>query len=169
MKYKFFSVPAGDPLDAQQELNAFLGSHKIAAVEKSLVQDGMQSFWAICISYLENGKRSDFTHKSKVDYRNVFDGKDFVVFDKLRGTRKTMAEAEGVPPYTLFTNEQLATMVQTKVTTLSGLSAIDGIGKGRLEKYGKAILNVLKDEFATGEPVEAEQPLIESENETDQH
>jgi superfamily II DNA helicase RecQ len=162
MKFNFFSIPANNPEDAQRELNAFLNGHKIVTVEKNFVQDGMQSYWAICVSYLDHEKRTTVPGKNKVDYREVLDDKDFAVFVKLRTLRKTLADREGIPAYALFTNEQLACMVQGKVTTVSGLSEIDGVGKGRLDKYGKSFLGILKDEFAGESPAETSPPPVET-------
>ena len=45
--------------------------------------------------------------------------------------------------YALFTNEQLAAMVQSRVTTAAALEKIDGVGPARVEKYGAAMLAVL--------------------------
>ena len=39
--------------------------------------------------------------------------------------------------YALFTNEQLAEMVTRRTTTIAALGEIDGVGKARIEKYGK--------------------------------
>ena len=54
-----------------------------------------------------------------------------------------IAEAEGVPVYAIFTNEQLAAMVQRKATTAAGLAAIEGVGQARLEKHGPRLLAIL--------------------------
>jgi superfamily II DNA helicase RecQ len=78
----------------------------------------------------------------------VLDEKDFAIFAKLRTLRKSMAEKEGLPVYALFSNEQLAAMVQKRITTREALGAIDGVGKSRLEKYGQAFLELLRTEFA---------------------
>lgn len=147
MKIKFFSIPANDSEAAQKELNTFLSGHRIAAVEKNFVTDGGHSFWAICVSYLDKDKSSPIMGKTKVDYREVLEEKEFAVFVKLRNLRKTLAEKEGVPAYALFTNEQLAHMVRHRVGTLAGLSEIDGVGKSRLDKYGKQFLKILKEEY----------------------
>ena len=72
----------------------------------------------------------------KVDYREVLSAEDFAVFSKLREVRKGLAEKEGVPPYTIFTNEQFATVVRQKVTTKAALEKVEGVGAARLEKYG---------------------------------
>ena len=55
-----------------------------------------------------------------------------------------MAEREAVPPYSIFTNEQLASMVTQKAESLAALGQIEGIGAARLEKYGALFLEALK-------------------------
>ena len=44
----------------------------------------------------------------EVDYREVLKPEEFEMFSRLREWRKALAEKEGVPVYTLLTNEQLA-------------------------------------------------------------
>jgi superfamily II DNA helicase RecQ len=51
------------------------------------------------------------------------------VFAKLRDLRKEISQMDAVPVYAIFTNEQLAQMVETRVTSSAGLGAIDGIGE----------------------------------------
>ena len=87
--------------------------------------------------------------KTKIDYREVFDERDFATFAALRTLRKELAEAEGVPAYALFTNEQLAAMVRGKARTVADLAAIEGVGKSRVEKYAAAFLKALADSLKT--------------------
>jgi superfamily II DNA helicase RecQ len=61
-----------------------------------------------------------------------------------------------MPPYALFTNEQLAEMVARRVTTLPALGEIPGIGKARLEKYGSLFVESLQKAFAA-EPKPADE------------
>ncbi len=75
---------------------------------------------------------------------------DFALFAKLRDLRKTLAEQEGVPAYALFTNEQLARMVQQRVTSKAALAEIEGVGASRLEKYGDAFLQLLLEATSNG-------------------
>jgi len=151
MKYEFFSIPALDPGPDQEELNAFISSHRIATVEKQFVTNGEQSFWAICVSYVESNKKSNKPGKSKIDYREILDDHQFALFVKLRTLRKELADQEGIPAFALFTNEQLADMVRDRVTSLSKMSDLPGIGKGRIEKYGEKFLDILRKEFADGD------------------
>ncbi|MFW5751279.1 MAG: HRDC domain-containing protein [Planctomycetota bacterium] len=43
-------------------------------------------------------------------------------------------------------NEQLAKLVQQRVTSTAAMQVIDGIGAGRIEKYADAVLAILRSE-----------------------
>ncbi len=122
--------------------------HRVVSLEKHLIADGDRSYWALCVSYLEgpqsqpNGTRRS-GRKEAVDYRAILDEPDFALFVRLRSLRKTLAEQDGIPAYALFTNEQLAAMVQQRITSKAALGTIDGVGTARVEKYGDAFLQIL--------------------------
>ena len=79
----------------------------------------------------------------KVDYKDVLKPEEFEVFSRLGDWRKAVAEKEGVPVYTVFTNEQLAQMVQKQVNTKAGMKEVEGVGDARVEKYGEALVQLL--------------------------
>jgi superfamily II DNA helicase RecQ len=143
MKLAFYKIPVDDAQAAQDELNRFLSSHRVTNIEKNFVNNGANSCWAVCIEYLDGATSQLPVRKGKVDYREVLNEKEFAVFAKLRNLRRTLAEQEGLPAYALFTNEQLAAMVQRRVTSKGDLSGIDGIGESRVGKYGEAFLAIL--------------------------
>ena len=145
--YRFFTVPVISPEDAEAALNRFCAEHRIATVEKQFVANGDSSFWSICVCYAEKDMDLGTTRKGKIDYREVLAEQDFAVFAKLRALRKTLAEREGLPAYALFTNEQLAAMVQQRATSAAALAEIDGVGKARVEKFGDAFLDILRAEL----------------------
>jgi superfamily II DNA helicase RecQ len=149
MKYKFFIVPVIGGEEAEAELNKFLIENKIAALERKFVEDGAGSLWALCVSYIENAalKPSTTQKKPNVDYREVLSEEDFAVFARLRSLRKELAERDGVPPYAVFTNEQLAGLVQRRVRTKAAMGEIAGIGDARIEKYAARFLAVLSSEL----------------------
>jgi superfamily II DNA helicase RecQ len=148
MAYRFFTVPIQDGGDATAELNGFLACHRVLAVDRRWVEQGAASFWCFCVDYLEgaaNGTSGGRPHsgRPKIDYRETLKPEEFAVFAKLRDLRKDIAQAEAVPVYTIFTNEQLAQMVQARVTTKAALEKIAGVGDARIEKYGGRMLEVL--------------------------
>ena len=70
------------------------------------------------------GKASELTKRAKVDYKTVLNERDFAAFAELRNLRKELSEKEGVPPYALFTNEQLAAMVTQQVSSKEAMLAL---------------------------------------------
>jgi superfamily II DNA helicase RecQ len=68
---------------------------------------------------------------------------EFAVFSRLRDLRKELAQTEAVPIYALFTNEQLAQMVQHRCHSKSDLAQIEGIGESKIEKYAERLLPLL--------------------------
>ena len=116
MRHKFFYIPVLHAAQAENELNQFCSQHRIAQVEKQFVNQAKNSYWAICVTWLQGDgampKPSNSTsRKPKVDYKEVLSEDEFRLFSQLRDLRKTLAEQEGTPVYNIFTNEQLAAMV----------------------------------------------------------
>jgi superfamily II DNA helicase RecQ len=57
--------------------------------------------------------------------------------------RKELAQTEAVPVYALFTNEQLAQMVQRRCRSRNDLAQIEGIGESKIDKYAERFLPLL--------------------------
>jgi superfamily II DNA helicase RecQ len=145
MQLRLFIVPLKNVVEAEQEMNIFLRGHRVLAVKKEFVPDGENSFWTFCVEYLESvlGAVVGGGRAPKVDYKEVLKPAEFEVFSRLREWRKVVAEKEGIPVYAVLTNEQLAQMVQKKVTTKTALKEIEGVGEARAEKYGDGLLSRL--------------------------
>ena len=147
MQLKLFILPVKNLSAAEAEMNAFLRSHRVLAVKKEFVSDGENSFWTFCVEYLESRSGvtggTSLSGRPKVDYKEVLKPDEFEVFSRLREWRKGVAEKEGVPVYTVLTNEQLAQIIQKKVSSKAALKEIEGVGDARVEKYGEAVLETL--------------------------
>ena len=147
MALRFFVVPVRDSGAFQEELNAFLAGHKVVSIQRQLIDQGIDSFWAICVDYLtqtpDDKAANANLSRSRVDYKAILPAEEFAVFSRLRDLRKELAQAEAVPVYALFTNEQLAQMVQRRCHSKSDLSEIDGIGETKIEKYAERLLPLL--------------------------
>jgi superfamily II DNA helicase RecQ len=156
MSFKTFTVPIQDAGAAEAELNGFLRSHKILSVEQRWVEQGAYSFWSFCVDYME-GMPGNVTRppmggaRAKVDYKEILKPEEFSIYLRLRELRKEIAQAQAVPVYTIFTNEQLAKMVQAKATTKAALEEIAGVGDARIEKYGARVLALLTQVWKNGD------------------
>jgi superfamily II DNA helicase RecQ len=157
MQLRFFTIPILHPDSATAELNRFLASHRILSIDRRFADDGAASLWSICVGY-DNGsdEAAAAAKRAKVDYKEVLSEADFTVFAQLRTLRKELADREGVPAYSLFTNDQLAEMVTRRVTSAEALRGLAGVGDAKVAKYGEAFLAMLKDLLA-GAPAPAEE------------
>jgi superfamily II DNA helicase RecQ len=134
------------------DLNAYLNSNRVIAIQREIVSANGQPLLVFIVEVVSNARPRDIGSNSRtarVDYREVLGEEDFAVFSSLRDTRKMLAEAEGVPVYNIFSNAQLAEMVQSRCTSIEEISKLDGIGKARVEKYALAMLPHLREAFAS--------------------
>lgn len=142
MQYKSFMLPASGSEKTEDTLNSFLNSHRIISVRTEF-SGGDTPAWCVLIEYLQSQDGAD-KGAGKVDYMKVLTTEEFAVFSKLREKRKELAVKEGVPPFVIFTDEQLSQIVKQKPDNLGKLAAIQGVGQAKIEKYGKIVLNVLQ-------------------------
>jgi ATP-dependent DNA helicase RecQ len=70
---------------------------------------------------------------------------DGELFERLRALRRSLADAEGVPAYIVFSDAVLARMAAARPTDEAGLLAISGVGPAKLVRYGAAFLRILRD------------------------
>jgi superfamily II DNA helicase RecQ len=151
----------------EEELNAFLRSLRLVAAYRERGRQEERNYWAIVVEYVTGGKkderRSEFA-KRKIDYKEELSPEDFAVFAKLRDWRKETATREAVQLYNIFMNEQLAAMVEKKVTTKAALMEIEGVGSAKMEKYGEAVLEILRSGFVKSGEANAQGKMPVSEN-----
>jgi ATP-dependent DNA helicase RecQ len=76
----------------------------------------------------------------------TFEPADDALFQRLRALRRTIADAESVPAYIVFSDAVLVRMAEARPTDEAGLLAIAGIGPAKLARYGDAFLRVLREE-----------------------
>jgi len=146
MQLNHFMVPVLESGSFEEELNAFLRGHRVLDVKRELVSAAGGAYWAISVAWMEGKIPLGPESKAKrVDYREILDEKDFAVFARLRELRKEIAEGDGVPPYAIFTNEQLARMVTDRVTKEVELRKIEGVGEAKTEKFGARFLSLLRE------------------------
>lgn len=143
MQYKIFSIPLYGDKAQEDELNLFLRSHRIAAVDKHFSENA--SAWCFCVTYIESTTPSGFSpqaRKEKVDYKEILDEPTFARFSRLREARKQIAADEAIPAYSVFTNEELATIAAKEELTVGSIVGIQGIGDKRAEKYGHRLIEL---------------------------
>jgi ATP-dependent DNA helicase RecQ len=71
-------------------------------------------------------------------------GADPELFERLRALRKSLADAEGVPAYIVFSDVVLRQMAEERPQSAAAMLALSGVGPVKLERYGAAFLEVLR-------------------------
>lgn len=66
------------------------------------------------------------------------------LFSRLKALRKTIADRQGVPPYVVFHDSTLAEMCACLPETLDEFARLSGVGAQKLDKYGRAFIDIIK-------------------------
>ena len=74
----------------------------------------------------------------------IDDEPDAELFEQLRALRKSIADAEQVPAYIVFSDAVLRAMAASVPTTERALLAISGVGPVKLQRYGSRFLELLR-------------------------
>lgn len=140
------------------ELRDFLKDKEVISIHDHLFVRNEVPYLTLIVKY--------FPLRQEIDPKMVPQGKrdeswkeqiseaDMGIFNLLRDWRSTQCKQEGVPPYVLFTNKQLAQMIKIKPVSLSDLSNVEGVGKAKVEKYGSSILAIFTGAVALPPKVE---------------
>ncbi|MEC0301832.1 DNA helicase RecQ [Terribacillus saccharophilus] len=103
------------------------------------------------------------TETAEADY-------DEALFQELRELRKEIAQAEGLPPYVIFSDATLKELCRYIPHSQSEMLGIKGIGERRMEQYGEQFLEVLKQHEQTATaPNRDPKPLLQEKQDTPSH
>lgn len=65
--------------------------------------------------------------------------------DALRAMRSRLAKQEEVPAYVIFPDRALREIARARPASLAQLADVHGVGPARLDRYGRAVLETLRD------------------------
>ncbi|HSK53896.1 MAG TPA: ATP-dependent DNA helicase UvrD2 [Jiangellales bacterium] len=65
---------------------------------------------------------------------------DEALFERLRSWRLEQARSQSVPAYVIFTDATLTAIAETRPASEGELSAVPGVGRAKLDRYGPAVL-----------------------------
>lgn len=107
------------------------------------------------------------------DYDNIEDGEpdkqitpghayDESLFELLKGLRKKVAKEKGFPPYVIFQDPSLEEMATTYPTTREELGRIQGVGVGKINKFGEVFLDLIKKYVDENDIITATDVVVKS-------
>ena len=69
---------------------------------------------------------------------------DLALFEQLREWRKQTADASSVPAFVVFTDATLTAIAADRPKTATELLQIPGIGQVKVDRYGDAVIDVVR-------------------------
>jgi superfamily II DNA helicase RecQ len=137
-------------------LSTFLADKEILRWESHFFEHKNEYFWTVLVEYRSTSQTEPVRKTEKrieESYKELLTESDWPLFNVLREWRAERCKEEGIPPYIICNNTQLAKITVTRPTSLNALHGIEGIGKSKLEKYGKEMLHIIASH---GKPVNSD-------------
>jgi superfamily II DNA helicase RecQ len=140
MKIRIFTLPfdVGSERFPDEVVTHFCASRKVHSLKSEFFSEGSRFFWTVAVQYEPIDSDNPQLHFKDLDEHQQ------ALYKLLSDWRKEIALKEGFPAYLVCNNKQLVKIIQERCTTLDELSRIRGFGKAKLQKYGKAITQIIK-------------------------
>jgi len=84
--------------------------------------------------------------------RALVSDEDAPLLSALKAKRRALAEAAAVPAYIIFTDRSLIEMAERRPQSLDEMAGISGVGAKKLDRYGRAFLEVISGASETLHP-----------------
>lgn len=93
----------------------------------------------------ETGRAGGGVRKRREGKALTIPAENQLLFEALRSWRKEQAQLQHVPPYVIFHDATLAEIAAARPATLAALGKAGGVGQGKLDRYGEAVLKVVRE------------------------
>jgi ATP-dependent DNA helicase RecQ len=87
---------------------------------------------------------------------------DKPLFEMLKKLRKKVAKENSLPPFVIFQDPSLEEMATTYPTSEQDLAQINGVGMGKVKKYGKQFLDFIKKYVQDNDIITAKDVVVKS-------
>ncbi|MCA6078124.1 DNA helicase RecQ [Fulvivirga sedimenti] len=87
---------------------------------------------------------------------------DEKLFGMLKHLRKKVADKKGLPPFVIFQDPSLEEMATTYPTTEAELAQVNGVGMGKVKKFGKDFLAMISEYVDEHDIVTASEVVVKS-------
>ncbi len=141
-------------------------------LEKDIENVGVLKVSEKGMSFLENphgiilSKDNDYSDlgEEEESEREVINSKayDESLFELLKGLRKKVAKEKNLPPYVIFQDPSLEEMATIYPTTKEELAQINGVGTGKVAKFGRYFLDLINKYVEDNEIETASDVVVKS-------
>ena len=97
-----------------------------------------------------------------MDIKNMDKAYDERLFELLQAERKKLAKSKNLPPYVIFQDPSLEEMATVYPTTRDELGYINGVGMGKVAKFGAPFLKLIKDYVEENDIITASDVVVKT-------
>jgi ATP-dependent DNA helicase RecQ len=126
-----------------QPLQEFIADKEVIEFSEHFFMHEKTPYLTVLLAYRPIADDEKRKRTRRVDPRKDLDDQEKAAYDALRNWRAARARQEGIPPYMIANNKQLARMIKLKAATRSALSEVEGIGEAKVSRYGDEILQTI--------------------------
>lgn len=137
MQIKLFTMPVFGGEAVEEELNKFLRSHRILQLERHFVTE-QGGYWAMLVEYSGGDPVAEAPPQGRRERKDPSEGMtddEKERYSRMRDIRKEVAARLAVPPYLVFTNEELGILARLPGLTEETVKGVKGIAPQRLKDY----------------------------------
>lgn len=87
---------------------------------------------------------------------------DEKLFELLKAERKKVAKAKGLPPYVIFQDPSLEEMATVYPTSREELAQINGVGMGKVSKFGASFLKLIENYVEENDIITASDVVVKT-------
>lgn len=128
----------------EEELNRFLRSHRVLQLERHFVSE-QGGYWAMLVEYADGDPIAEAPPQGRRERRDPtsdLDEDEKVRFNAYRDVRKELSQQRGIPPYLVFTNDELAILARLPVVNEETIKGLKGIAPQRMKDYVAYFFNL---------------------------
>jgi len=141
MAFRIITVPFDREkgIFPDSELDTFLLDKKVKNYRVEFFHHAEKHYWSVFIEYEE------IVDKKVEKITESLNERQKQIFEKLRNWRREKGRQLGLPVYIIFSNSQLVEMSRKLPKTYEAMKSINGIGDKKVKRFGKEILNILRN------------------------
>ncbi len=145
MKLKLFTFRFSESSDGfnDEPLQKFTADKEVVEFTNHFFVHEKTPYLTVILSYRDISRDERQKGSLYREFRNDLDEREVKIYDALRAWRAIKASQEGIPPYMIANNRQLAQLVKLQPVTKGDLAKVAGIGDAKITRYGMDILSVL--------------------------
>jgi ATP-dependent DNA helicase RecQ len=134
-----------------------IGVLKINEAGENFIKNPTDIQFTVNHIYTDDGDE-DHIEKDSVS-ANAFDE---TLYTQLKALRKKVAKSKNLPPYVIFQDPSLEEMATTYPTTNEEMAAVNGVGLGKVKKFGKPFMELIKEYVDENDIITAADVMVKS-------